>query len=71
MPDVMTVILSHVTVMRREKFESIESDMSQVEFGEMGGHGELWRLQAPGRDKTGIDQHQRRAFWPFGQTISS
>ena len=24
----LTVILSHVTVMRREKFESIESDMS-------------------------------------------
>ena len=24
---------------------------------EMRGHGELWRLEAPGSDKLGMDQH--------------
>ena len=38
---------------------------------EMGGHAEIWRLEAPGRDKPGIDQHQRRKLRPDVREVGS
>ena len=33
-------------------------------MGEAGSALDMWRLEAPVRDKPGIDQHQRRALRP-------